>query len=225
MADPDAGTVSVALAFLRSKHEYRVLELDADLVRAVIQRATERAQQGTDVIDERLKGFHEMHDNTIKGIKGLFTDEEMEQARIIYGNDNQSLVGLLRCAMKVVRRESPDETMEELREDLENTENELLQAQGKVRRLEGVLRDISAGRKDAAAAAETALEGDKFLQTLHSVGERLSRSRVWCHVCCSKEQELNTYDALNHDKWPTCCGRPMGIDSPAERQVEAENSL
>lgn len=221
MAEPDAGTVSVALAFLRSAHEYRTLELDADLVRAVILRATERAQQGRDVIDERLNSLSKMHNNTIQGVEALFTSDEMDQGRIIYGNDNQSWLGMLRCVMKVVRRDSPDETMEEMREDVESRENELLAAQRKVRRLEGVLREISAGRKDAASAAEEALGGTKALQTLYSVGERLSRSRVWCHVC-SKEQELDTYDALNRDKWPQCCDAPMRIESPEEA---AENSL
>ena len=164
------------------------------------------------------------HDNTIQGVEALFTADELERGRIIYDNDNQSWLGMLRCVMKVVRGESPDDTVEELREEIEHYEKELSLGRGKMRVYEETLREIAAGRRDAAVAAEQALGGTRFLQTLHSVGERLSRERVWCHVC-DKEQELNTYDALNRDEWPQCCARPMGIDSPEERQVEAEKAL
>ena len=60
--------------------------------------------------------------------------------------------------------------------------------------------------------------------SMGSVYERLSRERVWCHVC-GKEQKLDMYRALNYDEWPECCGKPTAIDSPAERLHGSKNSL
>lgn len=222
MAEVDARVVSVALAFLRSKHDYRTLTLDADLVRGVIQRATERAVQGDDVVDERLKQFREMHRNTIEGVERLFTDEEMAQGREDYGNDNQSWVGMMACVVHVMRG---GDTAADLRGDAEHYEELAREAERDRDRYAATLREIMAGREDAANLAAEALAGCEVapkVVRMGSVYERLSRERVWCHVC-GKERELNMYRALNYDEWPECCGKPTGIDSPAERQ--AENSL
>lgn len=223
MPKPSVREVTVALAFLRSKHDYRTLTLDAELVRRVINRATKRAAQGDDVVDERLRGMQELHRNTIKGVEALFTKEELEQGREMYGDSNQSWLGWLRCVMKVVRGGAPDETVEDLKGDIEYLEREVRTLKAEKDRYREALREVATGRADGADVAQAALGGEHVGRIPHmgDLDHLLADEWVWCHGC-GKNHELNTYDALNHRKWPECCGRPMRIESPEEA---TENSL
>jgi hypothetical protein len=224
MPSPSVREVTVALAFLRSKHDYRTLTLDAELVRQVIHRATKRAAQGDDVVDERLRGMHELHNNTIKGVEALFTKEELERGREMYGDSNQSWLGWLRCVMKVVRGGAPDETAEDLKGDIEYLEREVRTLKAEKDRYREALREVATGRADGADVAQAALGGGEFVGRIErpaDLSHLLEREWVWCHGCGDNHQ-LDTYDALNHGVWPECCGRPMRIDPPDEA---AENSL
>lgn len=217
MPKPSVSEVTVALAFLRSQHDYRALTLDAELVRAVIRRATERAAQGDDVVDERLRGYQEMHRNTIKGVEGLFTDEEREAGSERYGHDNHSWVGWLSCVLDVVRGRTDD--AEDLKEDVEDLERRLRDAKAEAERYREALREVATGRPDGADVAQAALGGEFVGRVAHAgdLAHLLEREWVWCHGC-GKDHRLDTYDALNHGAWPACCGRPMRIEPP-------ENSL
>lgn len=223
MPKPSVREVTVALAFLRSKHDYRTLTLDAELVRQVIQRATKRAAQGDDVVDERLRHMNQLHRNTIKGVEGLFTPEEMAQGREIYGTDNQSWLGMLRCVMDVVRGQAPEDDVEELRKDIEDLEREVRTLKAEKGRYREALREVATGRPDGADVAQAALGDGEFVGRVAHTGDLshlLEREWVWCHGC-GKDHRLDTYEALNNGVWPKCCGRPMRIEPPDETSAEA----